>query len=283
MNLRRLSARTAAAGATAALAAGALVGLGTATADAATATATYNCVQAEFSLSYNFAITITQTPATTPTWAGQAVAKGKLGTISVSASVPADAAATMASVGITGARSDDFKLGGNVPFAVAGDFAPGAGGTATWQGTGTNPAFAAAKPGAFSATIPSKFTIITAKTGDGFKLDCSLVAGQVQASMWDTTLAKQTTKTTAKNTTGKSGKPVKLKVTVKGNGSVATAGQVVVSSGKKAVGKANVNPKTGVATVTLKKLEDGKNKLTLTYKGTPSFGASKGKVTVTVK
>lgn len=283
MNLRRLSARTAVAGVTTALAAGALVGLGSTSANAATATATYNCVQAEFGLSYNFAITITQDPATTLAWAGQAVPKGKMGTISVSATVPADAAATMAGVGITGARSDDFKLGGNVPFLVAGDFAPGAGGTATWQGTGTNPAFAAAKPGAFSATIPSKFTIITAKTGSGFELDCTLVAGQVPTSLWDANLVKQTTKTTAKNATGKAGKPVKLKVKVKGNGSVATAGQVVVTSGKKVVGKAKVNPTTGVATVTVKKLDTGKNKLGLAYKGTPSFGASKGKVTVTVK
>jgi Big-like domain-containing protein len=280
MNLRRLSA----AGATAALAASTIVGLTTATAHAETATATYTCTNTGYGLKYDFAITVDQTAAKPLAWAGQAVAKGALGKATVTAAIPADAAGLMATVGIDGAKSSDFALGlgsGKVPFPIAGGFTPTATGS-TWTATAPNAAFTAPAPGAVTAVMPSKFVITVTSGGNPFAdLDCALAAGQTAGSLWSATLEKQTTKTTAKNATGKAGKPVKVKVSVKGNGSVATAGQVVLTSGKKVVGKANV--KNGVATVTVKKLKAGKNKLGISYKGTPSFGASKGKVTVTVK
>jgi hypothetical protein len=284
MNLRHLTARTAAVGIAAVMAGGALVAGATTAATAESATTTYTCSNSDFGVSYDFAMTVTQTPAKPLAWAGQAVKQGALGKLTVSATVPAEAAGLLQVAGIDGAKSKNFALAlgkGKAPFPISGKFVT-AGESTTWEASGTNSAFSAPAPGAVTATLPAKFTIITTSAGtEGLQLDCSLTTGQTAGTLWSATLAKQTSKTTAKSVSAKVGKTVKLPVTVKGNAGPA-AGKVVVAKGKKVLGKGTL--KNGKVAVNLgKKLKAGKYKLTVKYAGTPSFGASTGKATVTVK
>lgn len=283
MNLRLITARTAVAGISTAVAATALVGLSSTTANAESATTTYTCSNADFGVSYDFALTVTHADPKLKA-AGQAIKKGKLGKLTVSATVPAEAAGLLQLAGIDGAKSKDFALTlgkGKAPFPVSGSFVTADGAT-TWEASGTNDAFTAPAPGAVTATLPAAFTIITTTGGvEGLQLKCALTTGQTAGTLWSATLAQQTTKTTAKSVSAKVGKAVKLPVTVKGNAGPA-AGKVVVTKGKKVLGKGTL--KNGKVSVNLgKKLKAGKYKVTVKYAGTPSFKASKGKATVTVK
>ena len=77
------------------------------------------------------------------------------------------------------------------------------------------------------------------------------------------------------------GKPVKAKVLVKESAAGAASGKVTIKRGKKVVGKATV--KNGVATVALKGLTKGKNKLQAVYVGDSKFLGSRLKFTIIVK
>jgi len=279
MNLRRLSARTAAAGVTTVLTAGAIVSLGTAAADAATVSNNYTCTVAALSQTFDTTVTITGDLPLTSAPAGFPVPAGQIG-LTVTATVPAAMASQLAGFGVTHARGDDFGLAlgkGFAPVPIEGDVAPSATG-ATWTATGKNKAFVLPGAGTAAATSPKSFnlTVVTRDFGD-VPVPCALSAGQAPQTLGTIALAKQTTKTTAK------AKPAgKVTVMVKGNASPATSGQVVILDGKKVVGKANV--KMGKAVVKLKKLAKGTHKLVASFKGNDSFKSSKSKaVTVVVK
>ncbi|NPD03995.1 hypothetical protein HN031_04775 [Nocardioides sp. zg-1308] len=77
------------------------------------------------------------------------------------------------------------------------------------------------------------------------------------------------------------GAAVKGKVKVKESAAGKAAGKVVIKLGKKTVGKGKVTG--GVATVTLKALAKGKNKLVAEYAGNASFAASKVRFVITIK
>ena len=278
MNLRRLSA----AGATAALAAGALVGLGTSAASAATVTNSYTCDLPKFDglpPTFDTALTITGALPITNGPSGLPVKAGLFGA-EASAAIDAQTAGILNAFGVTSARADDFGFAvgkASTPLPLKGNVV-NEGGAVAWKATGTNKAFVTPDAGQFKVLLPKTFTFIaeTPSLGD-VSIPCALKAGETQQSVGDLTLVKQTTKTTAK------AKPKgKVTVTVTGNVSKATSGQVVVLDGKKVVGKANV--KNGKAVVKLKKLSKGTHKLVASFKGNGSFGKSKSKpVKVVVK
>lgn len=278
MNLRRLSARTAAAGITTALAAGALVGLGTASAEAATVSNVYTCKIDLLSTSFDTTLTATGAIPVTQAYAGQPIPAGLIG-LDVVATIDPAFAPTLAQFGVNSAKADDFALAlgkGEVPIPLAGNIVT-EGGATSWRATGKNAAFVLPGAGTAASAMPQAFTFTaaTAAAGD-VPIPCALKTGQTAQSLGSVELAKQTTKTTAKAAKGK------VVAMVKGNASVATSGQVVVLNGKKVVGKANV--KNGKAVVKLKKLKKGTYKLVASFKGNDSFGASKSKkFTVKVK
>jgi len=277
MNLRRLSARTAAAGVTAALAAGALVGLGATSADAATASNVYTCKVDLLSVSFDTTLSATGEIPLPSAPAGYPVDAGLI-SLSVTASIDPAFAPTLGQYGVTSAKADDFGLTmgkGFVPVPVAGNIVT-SGSAVSWQATGKNTAFNLPGAGNPSATLPSKFTFIAASSFGDVPIPCTLKAGETPQSLGSIALAKQGTKTTAKVAKGK------LTATVKGDASAATSGQVVVLDGKKVVGKGNV--KNGKAVIKLKKLKKGTHKLVASFKGNDAFGASKAKaVKVVVK
>lgn len=277
MNLRRLSARTAAAGITTALAAGALVGLGTASADAATVSNVYTCKIDLLQTSFDTTLTATGAIPVTQAAAGQPIPAGLI-PLDVVATIDPSFVPVLTQYGVTSAKADDFALAlgkGAVPIPLAGNITTDATGT-SWKATGKNTAFNLPGAGTPSALLPQAFTFTAVASVGEVPIPCALKAGQTAQSLGSVELAKQTTKTTAKAAKGK------LTATVKGNVSVATSGQVVVLEGKKVIGKANV--KNGKAVIKLKKLKKGTHKLIASFKGNDAFGASKSKkITVKVK
>jgi hypothetical protein len=273
MNLRHLSARTAAVGISAVVAGGALVAGATTAASAATASNTYTCDVAVLSTTFDTTLTVTgDAPAKAP--AGSTV-KAKTISITVQATVPSEISGTLGEFGVTHARADDFSLAvgkatASVP--IEGDLGMD-GEDVVWNAAGKNKAFTLPGAGATSVNLPKSFTF-TAETeafGD-VPIPCALKSGQKAKSIDSVKLSAQSTKTTAKVVKGK------LQVTVKGSASPAV-GKVTVLKGKKVVGSGTL--KKGKATIALKKLDAGKNKLTVAYAGSPAFKASKTTVTVT--
>lgn len=288
MNLRRTTARLAVAGVSTALAAGALVAGTDVAATAATVTNTYTCSLPGI-YSGDFELTVSGDLPVPQYWAGASVPQDLM-TVTADATVPADAAGLLGSLGYTGAHSGDFafKLGsGSVPVPLAGDFSSD-GTTTTWHATGKNTAFTTPKPGTYDALLPSAFTLTATggQMGDQ-SLSCVIEAGtQPGAIAQGFKLLRQSSQTTApKSVKVKKGKPAKLATSVKSTslGTPVTSGKVVAKEGKKVLGSGKLNRK-GQAVIALgKKLKVGKHKVTVSFAGTPSIKGSSTKTTVTVK
>lgn len=286
MNLRKITSRVAVAGATTALAAGALVGITGTAANAAEGTNTYTCSLGAL-YSGDFVLTASVEVPVPRYYAGAAVPAGII-PVSVSAVVPADGAALMGTVGITGARSDDFgfSLGtGSVPAPISGAFAA-EGGTTTWEATGANGDFTTGNPGLVDGFLPDAFTITpTMADGSDFSNDLSCVLKDAEAAevVSDFALDQQSSATTAPKTlTAKKNKAVSLSVSVSSTSMGGPVpGKVTVKEGKKTLGSATL--KNGKAKVNLGKLKKGKHKVTVTYAGTTAVKGSSAKTTITVK
>ncbi|GAA4732449.1 hypothetical protein GCM10023350_14800 [Nocardioides endophyticus] len=292
MNLRHLTARTAAVGVTTALAAGALVGLSSSAADAASVTVTnnYTCTIAAASMSFDLPVEVTGDIPLTDFWAGAPVQKDLLSLTSVKATVPAAIAGALGTYGVSSARSDDFALsmGANplpVPLPLT-TFTDGAGGTKIWNVLGAkNAAFTTPDPGLTAVSMPSKltFTAVSATLGD-VAIPCVLKTGETVQKITDINLNKQVSTLSAKAPKKvKKGKAASVKVTAASTswGATVPTGKVVAKEGKKVVGKATL--KKGKAVIKLsKKLKVGKHKIKVSYAGTKSLGGSTAK-TVVVK
>lgn len=285
MNLRRLSVRAAAVGATAALAAGALVGATATSASAGTAENIYTCTvpvlgAQDVTLSITGELPVHTYPAGAP------VAPNLVG---VTAAVGPATAALLDGANVTEVTVPDFtlKLGNvNVPLPLAG---PVNADTGAWSGTGSNKAFTTPTPGSFKPVMPQKFNISLNVTGLGaLAAPCVLKAGQTANAVDEVPIVLVQQGTKMKVTAPKpvkKGKVAKLSVSVKSTilTTLGAPGKVVVKEGKKVVGQAVLN-KAGVANVSLgKKLKPGKHKLTVSYAGNKSWKASKATVTLTVK
>lgn len=286
MNLRHLTARTTVAGISTVLAAGALVGVTGTAANAAAVTNTYTCSIGTL-YSGDFALTVDGSLPVPQYWAGAAVPAGLLN-VTAKSTVPADAAPLLASLGYTGAKSDDFAFdlsGTKVSVPLTGNFVA-AGGSTTWNATGANTAFTTPAPGTASAILPSTFTLVTTGgTGQPATLNCVLKTGEAAKTLASIDLLQQASAVTApKSVKAKQGKPAKVKVSVKSTSlnTAIASGNVVAKEGKKTVGKGKLNSK-GVAVLKLsKKLKPGKHKVKISYAGTPSIKGSTAKTTVKV-
>jgi Bacterial Ig-like domain (group 3)/Family of unknown function (DUF6801) len=286
MKLRRITAQVAAAGATTALIAGGLVAATGTAANAATVTNTYTCSIPSL-YSGDFDMTVTGEIPVPQYWAGAGVPQDLL-SVTADVTVPADAAVLLASQQYTGAKSDDFAFAlgsGKVPVPVSGSFAT-AGGATTWHATGKNKAFTTPNPGTLDALMPGAFTLTTTGGPNApVSLNCALKGGTTaQAISTGFTLLRQASATTApKIVKAKKGKAVKLPVSVTSTSmsGPVSSGKVVAKEGKKVLDSASL--KKGKATLDLgKKLKKGTHKITVTYTGIPSVGASSAKSTVKV-
>jgi hypothetical protein len=284
MNIRRITARTAIAGATTALAAGALVGISTTAANAESASSTYTCSAPADAYVSDFAITVEGGLPVPAFWAGAPVPPG-LVSIDVTSTLTPEQAAALGGFGITGAHSDDFTLGfgpTTVPLPVDGDFDSSSGST-VWTASGSNKAFTTPDPGAHDIVLPASFTMTTENSsGDFLPLACVVQADTTPSVLVSGyPLNQQLSQTTAK---AKSGTKPTIAVAVQSTswGQTVATGKVVVKEGKKVVGKGTL--KKGKAVVTLvKSLKVGKHKVTVSYAGTKSLKGSSTKATVTKK
>lgn len=285
MNLRRISARVAVAGATTALAAGALVGATGVAANAATVTNTYTCSLPNV-YSGDFDLTVTGEIPVPQYWAGADVPPNLIN-VTASATVPADAAGLLGAAGVTGAKASDFAFAlgsGSVPVPLEGDFQT-SGGTTTWEATGSNTAFTTPNPGSYDAVMPSAFTMTTQQGDtDSVSLGCALKEGTTpQAITEGFVLLQQSSAMTApKSATAKASKTAKVTVNLKSSslGTAIKGAKVVAKEGSKTLGSAKTDKK-GNATISLGKLKAGKHKVTFSYAGTKSMKASSAKTTVT--
>ncbi|MCW2772261.1 MAG: hypothetical protein JWN91_587 [Nocardioides sp.] len=285
MNIRRITARTAIAGATTALAAGALVGISTTAANAVDVTNTYNCSNAGLGLSFLSEMTVSGDLPVPQYGAGAPVPAGIIN-ITAKAYVPDDVAPLLAGAGVTGAKSKDYAAHVGTTAAgipLSGDFATDEGGT-YWDAAGANSAFVTPAPGTYDALLPDAFTL-TAMQGDteSIEMDCVLADGQVPQSFGSIEIVKQSSNISVpKTVTVKKGKAAKLTATFSNGTGGVGIGKVVAKKGSKTLDTATV--KNGMAKLNLgKKLPVGKNKITVTYVGNPSINTSSAKTTVIVK
>lgn len=285
MNLRRLSARAAAVGATTALAAGALVGATATSASAGTGENVYTCNVPVFGAQDVTLSILGELPVHTYP-AGAPVPPSIVG---VTAGVGEATRTLLNDANVTEVSVPDFtlKLGSvNVPIPLAGAVNAD---TGAWSGAGQNKAFTTPTPGSFKPLMPQSFNISLNVTGFGVvSAPCERKAGQTADAVDDVPIVLVQQGTKMKVTPPKAvkkGKVAKLSVSVKSTilTTLGAPGKVVVKEGKKVVGQAVLN-KAGVANVSLgKKLKPGKHKLTVTYAGNKSYKASKATVTLTVK
>jgi hypothetical protein len=294
MNLRHLTARTAAVGVTTALAAGAMVGLSSSTANAASVTVTnnYTCTIAAASMSFDLPIEVTGDIPLTNFWAGAPVPKDLLSLTSVKATIPATIAGALGSPSyqVNAAHSDDFglKMGANplpVPLPSTA-FTAGDAGTKVWKVDGAkNAAFLTPDPGAAVVTMPAGLTFVAESATIGnVAVPCVLKAGETAQTITTIQLDKQHSSLSAKAPKKvKKGKVATVKVTAISTdwGGTVPAGKIVAKDGKKVVGKGTLKNGKGSIKLT-KKLKVGKHKIKVSYAGTKSLGGSTAK-TVVVK
>jgi hypothetical protein len=289
MNIRRITTRTAIAGATTALAAGALVGISTTAANAATVSNGYTCSNAGYGLAFAVPMSVSGDLPVPQYWAGASVAPNLLN-LTAEATVDPAVATQLATYGISHARADDYGIAlgsSNVPVPLEGDFVTDDAGATTWQASGSNKAFTTPNPGTVDGTLPTAFTLTAESSAVGdVPLTCTLNEGETAANLvTGFTLLKQSSATTAPaKATGKVGKAVMLPVSVSSTslGGPVSSGKVVAKEGKKVLGTATL--KKGKATLNLgKKLKAGKHTITVTYKGIPSVGGSSDKTVLTIK
>jgi hypothetical protein len=288
MNIRRITARTAIAGATTALAAGALVGISTTAANAETVSNNYTCVNSIFNITFDIPMSVTGDLPVPQYWAGANVAPDLLN-ITAEATVDPAVAGQLSAFGVTHARADDYSIAlgsSTVPVPIEGDFVTDDEGNVTWQASGANEAFTTPDPGVVDGSLPAAFTLTAESSAGDVPFACTLGEGETASKLVnDFTLLKQSSSTTAPaKAAGKVGKAVKLPVSVSSTslGGPVSSGKVVAKEGKKVLGTATL--KKGVASINLgKKLKAGKHTITVTYQGIPSVGGSSAKTVLTVK
>lgn len=264
MNLRRITARAAVAGATTALVAGALVGATGTTANAAETSGDYTCaVPILGDQTFPLSLSVPLLPPTAP--AGFPVTAGLLSYTSA-ITVPTDAANALGSLGVIGGNIDDFTMTiGNDVISAPGTYtanAPGDDGSVVMSGTGSNGAFNLPKAGSYNVKMPAAFTFAPV-TADG-PLD--LGAGPVTvacATDSPSTLGNVVLTKQASSIAAKAVKKHRVTVVVK-NEYTKPTGQVVAKVGKKSF-KKKLNS-AGKAVFAFPKSFKGK-KAAISYKG----------------
>jgi hypothetical protein len=273
MKYARLTSRLAIGGVTAALATAGLVGATTMSASAAPVHTTYSCVNPALSFSADVTVDIALLPSTAP--AGFPVPAGLL---SFNSTFTTDntTAGTLDSLGVKGAKSDDFGTAfgsavANAPVAWT-TAAPGTTpGTTTFSGKGANGAFTLPAAGTYSVTMPKQFNLQgTDASGNPVAIAKATCTSAAPSQLGTIVLSKQASKVKASvPASAKKGAvvTVKGKVTndyVKTGGPEAT-GKVIVKDGKKKVGTGKL--KNGKFEIKLKGLAVGSHSLTVSYKG----------------
>lgn len=277
MNLRRLTARTAVAGVTAALAAGALVGITSTAANAVDNTTPYVC-----SLGGNpvgtFGLTVS-TPVVPPTaTAGQSFPGGLLN-LDASVTIPATVAPAMAGAGVNGGTVAGYaaQLGATKIAAPLTFGAPAAqdDGSAVMTGAGANKPFTLPKAGTYKVQLPGSISFVPTKDGTALT---PLTLSCTSATPGDLGTVKITKGLAA--VAGKAKKTAKgynLNVAVtRGDSTIKPTGKVTAKVGtKKFVKKLS----KGKATIKLPKSAKGK-KVTLSYSGDGYVSPAKGSVKI---
>ena len=283
MNYSRLAKRAAVGGVSAALATAGLVGVTGTSASAAPVSSTYTCVTPIGPITAAVTVDIALLPATAP--AGFPVPAGLLGFKS-NLTVSDATAATLASVGVTNAKSDDFGTSFGVTVAnapVVWNGAPTSDGTnTTWTGKGANAAFQLPKAGTYTVSMPKTFTLAALNSSGGTvaTAPCTTTA---PATIGSITLTKQvgTVKAKASPKSAKVGKVITVKGKVTNEyvatGGPAATGKLIIKDGKKKVAKGKVG-KDGKFKIKVKNLKVGKHKLTVFYKGDDFTAKAKSKV-----
>jgi hypothetical protein len=270
MKYARLTSRLAVGGVTAALATAGLVGATTTSALAVPVSTTYTCVTPIGPITAAVTVDIALLPSTAP--AGFPVPAGLL-SFNSNLTISNANAGTLAGVGVTGAKSDDFgtAFGDTVakaPVVWTGPPTSDATNT-TFAGKGANGAFLLPKAGSYTVSMPKAFNLIATNASGGTvaTAPCTTTA---PATIGTIVLSKQASKVKAKAPhTAKKGAVVSVsgKVTndyVKTGGPEAT-GKLLIKDGKKTVGKGKL--KKGKFVVKLNGLSVGSHTLTVSYKG----------------
>jgi hypothetical protein len=287
MKFAHLTSRLAVGGVAAALATAGLVGVTSTSASAAPVSSTYTCVTPIGPVTAAVTVDIALLPSTAP--AGFPVPAGLLGFKS-NLTIDNATATTLAGVGVTGAKSDDFGTAfgetvAKAPVVWSGPPTSDATNT-TFAGKGANAAFQLPKAGSYTVAMPKAFTLIATNSSGGTvaTAPCTTTA---PATIGTIVLSKQASKVKAnapKSIKKGAVVSVKGKVTndyVKTGGPEAT-GKLIIKDGKKTVGKGKL--KKGKFTIKVKGLAVGSHKLVVTYKGDDFTDKGKSKtLKVTVK
>ncbi|WP_395693728.1 DUF6801 domain-containing protein [Nocardioides sp.] len=289
MNLRRISVRTAIAGASTALVAGALVGATGVSANAADPVSnTYTCAN-PLGGTFDVPLEVTSNPGTT--YPAGVLVPAKAISATAVAHLDAGTTALLNGFSVTKARADDFafKMGSkSAGVPLAGDVTQDPDSnpaTATWNATGKSKAFVTGAPGSVDVMMPGALTF-TAQDVPGFgdvPLACELKADTTASKVGTVTLTRQGSKLTVKPVTAKVGKPSKMPVTVASTvkGDLVASGKVSAKIGKKSY---SGTVKNGKATIALPKMtKAGRYNVTVSYVATPSVKGSSVKTTLTVK
>jgi hypothetical protein len=272
MKLAHLTSRVAVGGVTAALATAGLVGVTTTTALAAPISSTYTCtppVGSPFDVPVS--VDLAALPATAV--AGFPVPSGVLSfpsTATISALVQT-APGGLDSLGVTGAKSDDFgtAIGDTAvkaPVTWTKPATPNSSGNYVYTGTAVNGALVLPKAGTYTLVMPKTFHLVT--TGaTAVPATCTTASPATISSI---TLSKQAATIKAKAPkSAKKGAAVNVKGKVTNefgaSGGPAASGKVIVKDGKKKVGTATI--KNGKFKVKVKGLTVGSHTLTVSYKG----------------
>jgi hypothetical protein len=250
-------------------------------AQAAPVTATYSC---DFPLVGTRTLTLdinANLPGTAA--AGIPVGAGLLH-LPVTAKTASDVAPALGLIQADGAVVKDFASTiGNVTVKVPAKFGAGAvvGSELQFTGEGVNEAFRQPAAGTYNITLPKSFTITPTKGGAdiaGVTVPCSTAT---PVKLGTIKIDKQLGHVSAK-ASKKAVKKKKASIAVSvandwsAKGGVIPTGKVVVKKGKKTVGTSTLV--NGKATVKLKKLKKGVNKVTVTYLGDGYTSAAKSKV-----
>lgn len=280
MNLARLASRVAVGGTAAALATAGLVGATGTSASAAPVSSTYTCTTPIGPITAGVTVDIALLPPTAP--AGFPVAAG-LFSFKSNLTIDNATATTLAGVGVTGAKSDDFgtAFGATVakaPVVWSGPPTSDATNT-TFAGKGANSAFLLPAAGTYTVAMPKTFTLIATNSSGGTvaTAPCTTTA---PATIGTITLSKQGSVTKVKAVKKiKHGAVEKAKIKVtndysKTGGAVPT-GKVTIKDGSKTIGKGKL--KNGKVTIKVKSLSVGTHNLVVKYAGDSFTNKSKSK------
>lgn len=200
--------------------------------------------------------------------------------LSATLTIPQDLSSLAASVLEAKYAQGDatFKVGG-VDLKVALAKTPVDGSKPLALPISGNGSFAANKVGAHKIVVGNGVANVKFVKADGSVLPLDNIACTQAGALADTiTVAKASTKSVAKVAT-KGGKG-KATITVKGQNGTKATGKVAIKIGKKSfAGKV----KNGKATIKVKGLKKGKNKVVVNYKGDANHKPSKKTSTVKVK